>query len=372
MFDRRLVQNFDWVLFSTVIILSTIGIINLYSATVALTDSPTPLYIKQVYWFVIGLIAMVLVFTFSYQHLNNYAYHLYVLSILLLLFVLLFGDAISGSKRWIELGFVSFQPSEITKLTLVLALARYLSRSSLWAAPSLKHLIVPVLLLVLPFSLIIMEPDLGTAILLFIIFISILLFSGVKCRPFLYIIPGIILTLPLGWFLLKDYQRLRIISFFDPGRDPLGAGYHAIQSKIAIGSGLFLGKGFLKGTQTQLNFLPEHHTDFIFSVLAEEWGFLGSIILIALYLSLIFCGLRIARQSRNRFGTILAMGIVFLIFWQVAINLAMTIGLLPIVGVPLPLIGYGGSSMVSTFLGVGILLNISSRRFMFQSKRLEV
>jgi len=349
------------------LIITAIGIINLYSATF---PQQNPIWIKQLYWFILGYIALILVFTLNYKHLENFAYHLYALSLLLLIVVLLFGRTILGSRRWIELGLISFQPSEIMKITFVLALARYFSRNPVRSGYSLKNLLVPLMFLMVPFCLIIMEPDLGTALILCIIFLSMLLFLGARWRSFIIMIVGLILTLPAGWLLLKDYQRMRVIAFFNPANDPLGAGYHAIQSKIAVGSGLLWGKGFLKGTQSQLNFLPEHHTDFIFSVLAEEWGFLGSTILIGLYVALIFYGLRVAKRSKDRFGTILALGIVCVIFWQVVINIGMTIGLVPIVGVPLPLISYGGSSTLSMLLGIGILLNISARRFMFQSGRL--
>lgn len=367
MIDRRLIQNFDWTPLILTLIIATIGIINLHSATFS---QQNPIWIKQLYWFILGYIALILVFAINYKHLENFAYHLYVLSLLLLVVVLLFGRTISGSRRWIELGFISLQPSEIVKITFILALAKYFSRNPVRAGYSLRNLLVPLVFLIVPFCLIVMEPDLGTALILCIIFLSILLFLGARWRSFIVMIAGFILTLPASWLFLKDYQRMRIVAFFNPANDPLGTGYHIIQSKIAVGSGLFWGKGFLKGTQSQLNFLPEHHTDFIFSVLAEEWGFLGSIILIGLYVALIFYGLRVAERSKDRFGAILALGIVCLIFWQVTINIGMTIGLLPIVGVPLPLISYGGSSVLSILLGIGILLNIRARRFMFQSGRL--
>jgi rod shape determining protein RodA len=369
MFDRRLIQNFDWPLLVISLVITLIGILNLYSATFS---QQNPVWIRQMYWFLVGYVAVVIVFALNYQRMENFAYYLFGISVLLLVLVLFFGKIVSGSKRWIELGFVSFQPSELVKITFILALARYFSKNPIKSGYSLRDLFIPFLLLIVPFCLIIVEPDLGTALVLCIIFASILLFAGVRWQSLLTMIIGLVLTLPAGWFFLKDYQRARVLAFLDPGHDPLGAGYHTIQSKIAVGSGLLWGKGFLNGTQTQLNFLPEHHTDFIFSVLAEEWGFFGSSVLIGLYMALIFRGLTVAKRSKDRFGTIVAVGIVCLIFWQMVINIGMTIGLLPVVGAPLPLISYGGSSVVSTLIGVGILLNISSRRFMFQSGRLGI
>jgi rod shape determining protein RodA len=215
-------------------------------------------------------------------------------------------------------------------------------------------------------ALIVMEPDLGTAALLLAISVSVILFVGVNPSS-LMVLGGFALgSLPLFWFLMKGYQRQRILTLLDPGRDPLGAGYHIIQSKIAVGSGEFWGKGFLQGTQGQLRFIPEHHTDFIFTVLAEEWGFIGSMLLLALFLCLLLRGLNVARRSRDQFGTLLALGTTAIIFWQVVINVAMVLGMLPVVGIPLPLVSYGGSSAVVTLAGVGILLNVAMRKFVFQ------
>jgi rod shape determining protein RodA len=220
----------------------------------------------------------------------------------------------------------------------------------------------------LPFILIVKQPDLGTAMLILLIAGSVTVFVKIEKRLFLFLLASLLIIIPLIWFFLAGYQKQRILTFLDPNRDPLGAGYHIIQSKIAIGSGMILGKGFLKGTQNALSFLPEEHTDFIFSVLAEEWGLMGSAVILILFLILISLGLKIAHDCRDPFGIILAIGITAMIFWQVVINIGMVMGLMPVVGIPLPFISYGGSSIVTTMTCVGLLLNISMRRFMIESK----
>lgn len=228
----------------------------------------------------------------------------------------------------------------------------------------MRELFTPFVLAIIPFFLIVKQPDLGTGMIVLLIAGSMTVFVKIERRSLLCIITSCTIAVPLVWFLLKGYQKRRILTFLDPDRDPLGAGYHVIQSKIAIGSGMISGKGFLKGTQNALAFLPEQHTDFIFSVLAEEWGFIGAFILLCLFLIFIIWGLNIAYRCREPFGTIIAVGVTAMIFWQVFINIAMTMGLMPIVGVTLPFISYGGSSVITTMICVGLLLNISMRRFL--------
>jgi rod shape determining protein RodA len=228
----------------------------------------------------------------------------------------------------------------------------------------LRELFTPFVLAIVPFILIVKQPDLGTGMIVLLIAGSMTVFAKIERRSLLCIIASCTITVPLVWFFLKGYQKRRILTFLDPDRDPLGAGYHVIQSKIAIGSGMISGKGFLKGTQNALAFLPEQHTDFIFSVLAEEWGFIGAFFLLCLFLIFIIWGLNIAYRCREPFGTIIAVGVTAMIFWQVFINTAMTMGLMPIVGVTLPFISYGGSSVITTMICVGLLLNISMRRFL--------
>jgi rod shape determining protein RodA len=248
----------------------------------------------------------------------------------------------------------------------VIVLAKFFSEKRGYRGYRLKDLWQPFLLIGAPCILILKEPDLGTAMLLVAGSLSMILFVKVSWKSLVILVGSALSLAPFVWFSLKEYQRMRILTFLRPDMDPFGAGYHINQSKIAIGSGQFWGKGFLNGTQTRLHFLPEQHTDFAFSVLAEEWGFAGSALLLILYLFLILWGLNIAKVSKDRFGAILSVGIVAFIFWQVVINVGMVTGLLPVVGIPLLLFSYGGSSLISTMAAMGLLMNISMRRFMFQ------
>ena len=367
MFDRRLIQYFDWGLLGLAVLVGCIGLLTLYSAVTAETPAPQKiLFFKQMLWFCIGLLAMVTAFLFNYKMLDRWAQPIYFGCILLLIAVLFFGRYIGGSRRWLIIGPLSFQPSELVKIAVILSLAHYYSKDAKTRGFTLRELIRPLMFILLPVILIGMQPDLGTAGLLVLIAASITVFVKIERRSFIYLMASGAVLVPLIWFFLKEYQKKRILVFLDPDRDPLGAGYHIIQSKIAIGSGMLSGKGFLKGTQNALSFLPEEHTDFIFSVLAEEWGFLGSVTLVLIFLILIFWGLTVAHGCREPFGTIVAVGISSMIFWQVIINIGMSMGLLPVVGVPLPFVSYGGSSVLTTAIGIGLLLNVSMRRFMLQ------
>ncbi len=368
MIDRRFIQNFNWSLLSLVLFMIAIGVINLFSATyLAEGGKGSPIYLKQIYWAGFGFIFLMIILFFDYHLLLSVAYPLYGISILLLIGVMLFGRTISGSQRWLTLAFFSFQPSELVKISLILALAKYFFNNELSRRYGFRDLYLPLGMALLPALLIIKQPDLGTALLLLLVSLSIFIFLGIAWKTLFVSLGGLILSLPLLWFFLKDYQKKRILIFFQPESDPLGAGYHILQSKIAVGSGGFWGKGFLKGTQGQLRFLPEQHTDFAFSVLAEEWGFIGSLVVVTLFLLLILWALNIARQSKDRFGMVIALGICAVFFWQSLINIGMVVGLVPVVGVPLPFISYGGSSIIATLIGIGLLLNIQMRRFVIQS-----
>ena len=364
MFDRRLVQNFDWVLLGLVLIVVATGIVNLYSAGYNRGEG-TPLYVKQLYWLAVGLGVMCVTLTYDYRHLEKLSYPIYILSILLLVAVMFGGKMVSGSRRWLPLGPLAFQPAEIAKIAIILALATYFNRRPRIEAMGLKDLIVPGVLVMIPVALIIKQPDLGSGILVALVAASLILFVGVRWRTLMGCGLTLVMLSPVIWHFLKDYQRQRVLTFLDPGRDPLGAGYHILQSMIAVGSGQFWGKGFLQGTQSQLYFLPEQHTDFVFSVFAEEWGFVGSAVLLLLFTALALWGLSVARDCKERFGHLLAVGVTALIFWQIFINLCMVTGFLPVVGIPLPLFSYGGSSLITTLLGVGFLLNIRMRRYLF-------
>jgi rod shape determining protein RodA len=301
---------------------------------------------------------------FDYRTFIRYAYPFYLFCLLLLVMVTLFGRTSSGSQRWLQAGFISFQPSELTKIALILALTRFFTENENQQGYGLRDLLPPFLFLVVPLLLIFKQPDLGTSALLVLIFLSILTFMGLRGQTWLTLAGGCTVAAPIFWHFLKDYQKTRLLTFLNPDLDPLKTGYHITQSKIAVGSGTILGKGFLKGTQSQLHFLPEQHTDFVFSVWAEEWGFLGSFLLLFLFLLLISRGLKIANTSKDRAGALLAIGITGMLFWQTFINVGMVVGIVPVVGVPLPLFSYGGTSVIATLMGIGILMNISMRRFM--------
>jgi rod shape determining protein RodA len=365
MIDRRLVQNFDWLLLAMILLIAGIGIVNLYSAGFNHTPGGvTAVYLKQSYWLLVGLFILFLTLTIDYRHLERLAYPLYILSIILLLAVMVGGKTVSGSKRWLGAGFLTFQPSELVKIAIILVLARHFHRLAPEGSLYFKDIIYPLVLIVIPAALIAKQPDLGSAILVTMVGVSMILLVGVHWRTLLVGVMVLLGSIPAVWPFLKEYQRQRVRIFLDPEQDPLGAGYHIIQSKIAVGSGQFWGKGFLQGTQSQLHFLPEQHTDFAFSVFAEEWGFVGSAFLVFLYLALSLWGLLIARNCKERFGQLLALGVTALLFWQVFINLCMVTGLMPVVGIPLPLFSYGGSSLITTMLAVGLLLNLRMRRFL--------
>jgi rod shape determining protein RodA len=364
MFDRHFIQYFDWGLFTVSLLLGAMGLITLYSVvTAGAVAAQKTLVIKQLIWFGAGLGFMVVSLLFNYKLLDRYANGFYALCILMLIAVIFFGKYVGGSKRWLVFGPVSVQPSEIVKIAVIVVLASYYSKNAYTRGFTLRQLLIPVVLVAVPFALIVAQPDLGTALLVVLIAGSMTMFVKIEKRSFRYLIFSGMVTVPLVWFFLKDYQKRRILTFLSPEGDPLGAGYHIIQSKIAIGSGVLTGKGYLKGTQNALNFLPEQHTDFIFSVFAEEWGFVGSAVLIVLFLLLIIWGLNVAHSSRDPFGTILAVGISSMIFWQVFVNIGMVMGLMPVVGIPLPFVSYGGSSIATTMIAIGLLINVSMRRY---------
>lgn len=367
--DRRLLVNFDWALLATLLAVIGMSLANLYSASYALNDYGTAAYVKQAYFYVMGFSVMFVIISFDYRALIRLNYLIYGGVVCLLIFALLFGKTTAGTQRWINLGFFKLQPSEPAKLALVIALASYYYRKDTGKGFSLGELLVPGILTGIPFVLIVKQPDLGTALMLAFIFVSMTLFVKLKWSTLITLSSFCLAAVPIGWkFFLKPYQRQRIETFLNPESDPLRTGYHIMQSKIAVGSGEKFGKGYLQGTQVHLDFLPERHTDFAFSVWGEEWGFVGSVFFLSCYFFLIFLGLNVALSSRDKFGVLLAFGVVSLIFWQALINLAMVLGLLPVVGMPLPLFSYGGSSLLTTMAGIGILFSIRMRRYMASSK----
>ncbi|MHB8057859.1 MAG: rod shape-determining protein RodA [Desulfuromonadaceae bacterium] len=366
MIDRRLITNIDWVLTGLVVTICLLGILNIYSATTPYKIVGTPYYIKQFYWMLLGISISLAVCSIDYHILEDLSYWSYGLLLLLLLAVLLVGKRTMGATRWLDLGLFTIQPSELMKLVVILTFARFFNGFQSVGGLTVKEVLIPLSLLAVPAALIMKQPDLGTATLVILIALSMVIYVGLRWSA---IITFICVTIPMVWigwaFLLYPYQKNRVLDFLDPERSRLGSGYNIIQSKIAVGSGGFTGKGFVKGTQSQLRFLPEQHTDFAFSVFAEEWGFIGCLLLITLYLFLILWGLNIARRCNDRFGGLLAVGVTAMLFWHTAINIGMVIGLFPVVGVPLPFFSYGGTSMITSMVGIGLLQNISMRRFMF-------
>lgn len=349
------------------IVISLIGIMTIYSATRPIgAESHPEYYIKQVYWLILGIIALFLVVSFDYIWLSRYSLYLYIAGIILLASVFIFGKTGLGAKRWISLGLFTFQPSEFFKLTYIIMLSKYLSTSknSLNTYLLFKMFFLIVLF---PFLLLIKEPDLGTSLIILALFVFLVFSKGLQKRvAILLLIIGLISLPFLGnifWESLKDYQKSRIVAFIEPEEDPTGIGYHLNQSRITIGSGKLIGKGYLHGTQGPFRFLPEKHTDFIFAVFAEEWGFLGSLVLLFFYFILIMRGLDTIVKAKDDFGRLLASGITFMFFLYFFINIGMTLGIMPVVGIPLPFMSYGGTALLSNFLAVGILINIRIRRF---------
>lgn len=364
-FDRRLITHFEWLLPLLALAVSALGVMTVYSAT----HEPdlqglSPLAFRQLTWLAAGCVGMLLALAFDYRRIERSAYIIYVVMVLAVLAVPIFGRVGGGSRRWLTFGPVSIQPSEFMKLGMVIVLARYFSRTS-GVRLGLRDAMLPLVMMAVPAAAVLVQPDLGSASMIGIVSITMLMMGGVRLRWFALLASPIVVAAPLLWGHLKGYQQQRILTFINPELDPLGAGYHVTQSKIAVGSGMLWGKGFLQGTQNHLNFLPEQHTDFIFSVFAEEWGFIGAITLVALYLALVMRGIVIAGRARDRFGMLMALGITSTVFWSAVINVSMTTGLLPVVGIPLPFFSYGGSSLLCLLVGIGLMMNLSMRRSFF-------
>jgi len=364
--SRSLKEHFDWPLFIVTSIISVIGVANLYSATSTEGAVRADLYIQQIYWLTLGAGAAVLVAAIDYRRYERYGWVAYGIGVTALILVFLLGRNVRGSQRWIPIGSFSLQPSEFMKLFLIIALAKYLHNDPKVEGRTLADLIIPGALVLLPLGLIMKQPDLGTGLLLLAIFISIMMLTHLKLRSLLLLCTAFVVSAPLTWnYLLQPYQRKRFLAFMDPKSDLLDSGWHTHQSMVSIGSGGFWGKGFLKGTQNQHRFLPDQHTDFPFPVWAEEQGFVGVCVLLSLYLFLVMWGLKIASQAKDRFGAVLAVGISSIIFLNAFINVGMVCGLLPVVGVTLPLFSYGGSSVLTMMIGIGFLMNVSMRRYYF-------
>ena len=359
-------SKIDIPLVVAIISLTLIGLINLYSITHLPHVNLTHLFYQQLIWICLGGLIFVFITFLDFHFFIRIAYIIYTINILFLVFVHLFGNTYGGAKRWLDLGWFNFQPAEMNKIILILVLARILSTKRSWNVLNLSKLLQITILTLIPLVFVVLQPDLGTALITLIISASILIFAKVSKTILLSAFALTLFVTPLAWnFFLKDYQKNRVLNFISPERDPKGTGYNIIQSKIAIGSGTTFGKGFQKGTQAQLEFLPERHTDFIFSVLSEEYGFTGSVITIMLFLFLISRGFNVAFQSRSKSGVYLSVGMSFYLFWHMFINVGMTMGLLPVVGIPLPLLSYGGSSMLTTMTALGFISSVSYRKYLF-------
>lgn len=362
--NRRGLDVFDWCFLGTILGILSIGVLSIYSVTPANPARGLPIYVKQAMWILIGTVALLVMAGIDYHKLARFSYVLYGLGLVLLIIVLVAGKSSRGSQRWIPLGPFVVQPSELVKIPLILVLAAYYGtkRRHGW----LQRLVIPGLIALPGFLLILKQPDLGSSLSFLSIYVILLLAVGVKTRAFGLVVLCSLMLFPFAWGgvwgSLHGYQQERIISFVDPNYDPGGKGYHGLQSRIAIGSGQILGKGLHGGTQTQFKFLPEGHTDFVFAVFAEEWGFLGAGVLLTLYVSLFLMGLDVSAKARDTLGALLAVGIVGMIGFGFVVNIAMTLGLAPIVGIPLPLMSYGGSATIMTLAALGLLLNVKRRR----------
>lgn len=366
--ERTLFKRIDWNFVFVIFALNMIGLLNLYSATHGpLSLQVESLFLSQILWLAIGWSVFFIVTLLDYQIVSRIAYVVYGLNLAAILYVTFFGEVALGAQRWIDLGFFRYQPSETMKLAMIMVLSKSLSRRHAdGSGMGIMQLLWPVTLMLVPFVLVVEQPDLGTAMMLAAISGSMLLFMKIKKWILALLVTIGIIALPLAWtYVLRDYQKNRIINFINPANDPRGSGYNSIQSRIAVGSGKIVGKGFRKGTQSQLEFLPERHTDFIFSVLSEEHGFIGSLGTIGLFLVLFVVGIRISSTARDKFGALLCVGVLTYLFWHMFVNIGMVIGLLPIVGVPLPLLSYGGSSLLTTMAGLGLVSSVAYRRYLF-------
>ncbi|MFN8791104.1 MAG: rod shape-determining protein RodA [Bdellovibrionales bacterium] len=366
--EKSVFQKIDWTLVILILCLHVLGLINLYSATHGPLDTNVAgLFMNQILWLGIGWTVFLVLTLLDYNLVNRVAYVVYFLNLMALLYVTFFGKVALGAQRWIDLGSFHYQPSETMKLAMVVVLAKLLGRYTVHGRGlGFRELFVPLILLGLPFGLVVEQPDLGTAMMITAVSISMIIFCKVQKSIIVGAFIAMAVTLPLAWkYGLHDYQRNRVITFLSPNNDPRGTGYNSIQSRIAVGSGQFFGKGYRKGTQSQLEFLPERHTDFIFSVLSEEWGFVGSLLTLGIFCGLFYTIVRIASGARDKYGALLCVGVLCYVFWHMFVNVGMVIGLLPIVGVPLPLVSYGGSSMLTTMTGMGLISSVAFRRYIF-------
>lgn len=356
----------NWLMIILICLVACVGFAMLYSAGGGNLD---PWASAQIMRFGIGIAGLLIAALIDIRLWIRMAYPFYFTILALLLAVEVMGVVGMGAQRWINLGFMNLQPSEVMKVALVLALARYFHSLALEDVHRPVNLLLPTALILAPVALVMRQPDLGTAMTLMLVGGAIFFLAGVRLWKFVVVLSAGIAAVPVAWQFLREYQKNRILTFLNPENDPLGAGYHILQSKIALGSGGLFGKGFLQGTQSHLNFLPEKQTDFIFTVLAEEFGLIGGLVLLTLFSLLLLYGVVIGLRSRNHFGRVLALGLTFNLFVYVFINIGMVMGLLPVVGVPLPLISYGGTAMLTVLLGFGLVISVFVHRDVRISRR---
>ena len=348
------IRSIDYILLVTILLIGILSCFAMYS-----TDGGQILYHTKNHAVRFGLFFFMMVFIsfINIKIWHSISYLIYFVTLFLLFWASIYGITASGSQRWINLYFINLQPSEIMKIAIIVCFAKYYHRTQIYSVSKITNLAIPISILIIPIFLVLSQPDLGTSILIALSGIVVIWLAGVNIKYFVFSSILFIISAPFVISFLKPYQKLRILSFFNPERDPLGAGYQIIQSKIAVGSGGLYGKGFLKGTQGYLEFLPEKHTDFIFTLFSEEFGFLGSLVLLVLYAILIYRIINIGTQSRSYFAKLFCYGFASSIFIYIAVNMSMVLGLLPIVGSPLPIMSYGGSSMLATMLGLGIVMS---------------
>jgi rod shape determining protein RodA len=365
MFKFSVFRDFDKPLAMILLVLLSFGLIALFSASYQKhMDTGKDFVLTQGLWILLGLGMVYLLAKINYHSFLSVAYIIYGINLLILILVLVMGKSALGAQRWISIGGIGIQPSEFSKIFTILALARMIGDNPN-CLKSKRGLIAPFLIVFIPMVLIFKQPDLGTAIVMLPIFLAMVWIGGVRLKYFLAAIFSGLIAMPFFWHFLKDYQRDRLMVFINPNADPLGAGYTINQSKIAIGSGMFMGKGWLSGTQNQLNFLPERHTDFIFSVVGEEWGFVGTMIVIGFFLFLILRGIKIAEMTNNLSGKLIIVGITTMLALHVIINIGMTLGLMPVVGIPLPFISYGRSALTVNLIAISFLFNVRIHRTVF-------
>jgi len=358
--DRRLMLSFDWILFLALLGLAGTGLLAIWSTTVG--TSLNSYLGRQVVYLCIALVAFLVLLYFDYHLYSDYIILTYLSGVVLLALVLVIGRTVHNNKSWINLGGMAFQPSELVKILVIVALAKYFSESDREDL-DLRELVTGGLIVLVPMVLVILQGDLGTAITFVPIYAALSVMAGLRRKHIVVFLLAGALAIPAGWMMLKDYQKSRIQTVFDPSNDPRHVGYQTIQSKIAVGSGRFLGKGFRQGSQGQLGFLPARHTDFVFASWAEERGFAGSVAVLGLFILVALRLLKAAREAKDRVGTMICAGVLALFWFHVTINMGMALGILPIAGIPLPFVSAGGSSLISSFAGMGICMNIGMRRY---------